>query len=197
MVQSEEDFPWTQVGRETSWADSSWQDSEVHTWLGGGDAERMRGKPEAWGGDMEGSGGGRKGGSRTYGVVKLITMVVELLGEFGVCSEWHESFIIGKFWAERYQDIIHIWNVHFAFYAEIRQAEKCTKIKKKKDRKGNLDQPDVTSCSTWGISQTYIWVLSRWSWEFNLIAAMISRVSFFQRKQVDFKVHLEGKNQGE
>jgi len=36
---------------------------------------------------MEGSGGGRKGGSRTYGVVKLITMVVELLGEFGVCSE--------------------------------------------------------------------------------------------------------------
>lgn len=132
MVQSEEDFPWTQVGRETSWADSSWQDSEVRTWLGGGDAERMRGKPEAWGGDMEGSGGGRKGGSRTYGVVKLITMVVELLGEFGVCSEWDESFIIGKFWAERYQDIIHIWNVHFAFYAEIRQAEKCTKIKKKK-----------------------------------------------------------------
>jgi hypothetical protein len=26
---------------------------------------------------------------------------------------------------------------------------------------------------------------------------MVSRVSFFQRKQVDFKVHLEGKNQEE
>ena len=44
---------------------------------------------------MESSGGGRKGGSRTYGEVKLITMVVELLGEFGVCCENHlllESF---------------------------------------------------------------------------------------------------------
>ena len=180
MVQSEEDLPWTQVGRETSWADSSWQESDVRTWLGGGDAERMRAKPEAWGGDMESSGGGRKGGSRTYGEVKLITMVVELLGEFGVCCEWDESFIIGKFWAERCHDIIHIWNVHFAFYAEIRQAEKCTKIKKKKkDRKGNPDQPDVTPCPTWETSQTHIWVLSRGIWECNLIAATISRVSFF------------------
>ena len=180
MVQSEEDLPWTQVGRETSWADSSWQESDVHTWLGGGDAERMRAKPEAWGGDMESSGGGRKGGSRTYGEVKLITMVVEPLGEFGVRCEWDESFIIGKFWAERCHDIIHIWNVHFAFYAEIRQAEKCTKIKKKKkDRKGNPDQPDVTPCPTWETSQTHIWVLSRGIWECNLIAATISRVSFF------------------
>lgn len=31
---------------------------------------------------MEGSGGGRKGGSRTYSVVRVITMVVGLLGEF-------------------------------------------------------------------------------------------------------------------
>ena len=88
VVQSEEDSPWTQMGRETSWADSSWQGSEVGTWLGGGDAERMRGKPEAWGGDMEGNGGGAKGGSRTYGVVILITVVMELLGEFAfVLSE--------------------------------------------------------------------------------------------------------------
>ena len=179
VVQSKEDFPWTQMGRETSWADSSGQDSGVGTWLGGGDAERVREKPEAWGEDMEGRGGGRKGASGTYGVVKLITMVVELLGEFGVCSEWNESFIIGKFWAERWQDIIHIWNVHFAYYTEIRQAEKCTKIKKKKRKTGkDLDQPDMTSCSTWEISETCIWVVSRWICEFNLIAAMIPRVSF-------------------
>ena len=50
---------------------------------------------------------------------------------FGEC-EVNESFITGKFWAERCQDIIHIWNVHFAYYTEIRQAEKCTKIKKNK-----------------------------------------------------------------
>ena len=30
-------------------------------------------------------------------MIRLITKAVELLGEFGFCSEWDEAFISGRF----------------------------------------------------------------------------------------------------